>query len=140
MLINEQPRASAVIASKMCANLYNLEIIKENIENNKGNYTRFLILSKKPPKDKGSKCTIIFVAEHKAGALFSILELFAKAKINLTRIESMPIRDLSGNYYFFLDFDGNEKEKHITKVLQNVKSNTVKYRFLGCYSEKGIVR
>ena len=104
MLLEESPKASAVIASKLAAELYNLEIIKENIEDHRKNITRFFVISKEDIVTDGDKCSITFTTEHKAGTLFKVLEIFAKKNINLTRIESIPNRQ--GSYAFFLDFIG----------------------------------
>ncbi len=136
MLSEERPDGVAVIASKFAAILYNLEIIKSNIEDSKANKTRFVVLSKDREGVEGNKCSIIFTTEHKAGTLFRVLELFAKANINLTRIESMPKQLL--NYAFFLDFMGSDKDEKIQKVLKEVEQNTAELKFLGCYKERKI--
>ena len=134
MLSTQRPEASAVIASSRCAQLYDLEIIKEGIEDHPQNYTRFLVLSRTADKSKlNNKCSIIFSVQDRAGALFEVLEIFADAKINLTRIESMPRRDAPGNYYFFLDFLANSSDKKVADILKTVEEACDKYNFLGCY-------
>ncbi|MBN1113740.1 MAG: prephenate dehydratase [Oligoflexia bacterium] len=135
MLSDDRPEAAAVIASKRCAELYNLEIIKENISDHSENYTRFLVLALNGDEAGKTKCSIIFSVEHKAGALFDILQLFAEARINLTRIESMPRRDMPGNYFFFMDFEGNSRDKKVQDILDKVKSKAARYKFLGNYDE-----
>jgi prephenate dehydratase/chorismate mutase/prephenate dehydratase len=135
MLTTERPNASAAIGSALCAEIYNLEIIKERIEDHDENRTRFLILSREDRDEPGTKCSIIFSAAHRAGALFEILHLFADARINLTRIESLPNRQDPGNYYFFLDFEGDIHEERVATVLEGVQTNTRMYKFLGCYRE-----
>ena len=136
MLADEMPKASAVIAGKLVAEIYNLEIIKEDIDDFERNTTRFLILSKTESEENGDKCSIVFSAEHKAGTLFSVLEIFAGEDINLTRIGSIP--GGQGDYIFFLDFLGSNRDDKIIKVLQDVQSITTYFRFLGCYQEKTI--
>lgn len=136
MLAAERPEASAVIASARCAELYELEIIKENIEDHKENYTRFLVLAraeKTPDLNLPAKCSVIFSLSDRAGALFDALKLFADAKINLTRIESMPRRDEPGAYWFFMDCSANVKDKNVALVLEKLKGTCAKYKFLGCY-------
>ena len=135
MLSIDRPQAVAAIASALCAEIYNLEIIKEGIEDHEENRTRFLVISREDAPEPGTKCSIIFSAAHRAGALFEILRVFADARINLTRIESMPNRQDPGNYYFFVDFEGNLADANITAVLEAVQANTVMYKFLGCYRE-----
>lgn len=136
MLADEMPKSSAVIASKLAAEIYNLEIIKEDIDDFERNTTRFLILSKNVEEEAGDKCSIIFSTEHKAGTLFSVLEVFARENINLTRIGSIP--GGQGDYVFFLDFLGSNKDDKIIKSLQKVESITTQFRFLGCYQEKKV--
>jgi prephenate dehydratase/chorismate mutase len=133
MLGMERPKATAAIASELCAEIYGLEVIKENIEDHEENKTRFLVLSKHELDNPGTKCSIIFSAAHRAGALFAVLRIFAEAGINLTRIESMPNREDPGNYYFFLDFEGNVKDEKVKNALEAVIKNTIMYKFLGCY-------
>lgn len=134
MIAEKQPRGCACIAGKLSAELYNLEILKENIEDLSSNRTRFLLLSKQPHEDGGTKCTITFTTEHKAGTLFSVLELFASSGINLTRIESIP--NEPGDYSFFLDFDGSIKDPQIISTLEKAEKQTSGFKLLGCYNER----
>jgi len=136
MISEEKPEATAAIASSLAADLYDLEIIKDNIENVQGNKTRFIVISKEKIDEKGDKCTIIFSTPHKAGTLFNVLSIFAEADINLTRIESMPSG--TGNYSFFLDFMGSKKDEKVQKALEEVEESTQYYRFLGCYKERSL--
>jgi chorismate mutase / prephenate dehydratase len=136
MLFETRPKGCAVIADRLCAELYNLEIIKEDIEDLDRNMTRFLVLSSKPNKEGGDKCSIVFSTEHKAGTLFRVLDAFAGRDINLTRIESIPGNP--GDYVFFLDFMGSGKDQRILEVLEEVKQITTGLRVMGCYEEKRI--
>ncbi len=135
MLSVDRPKAAAVIASELCGEVYNLEIIKERIEDHEENRTRFLVLSTHELDEPGTKCSIIFSAAHRAGSLFAILKIFADANINLTRIESMPNREDPGNYHFFLDFEGDVANENVQNVLHDIIENTSMYKFLGCYKE-----
>lgn len=131
----EEKANSAVIASALCAELYGLEIIKENIENHESNSTRFFVLAKNPSNENGNKCSIIFSTKHEAGALFKILKIFSDADINLTRIESRRTLGGQKKYAFLLDFQGSDKNDDVKNVLANVEKNTITYKFLGCYKE-----
>ncbi len=145
MLSEDRPYAAAAIASKLCAELYGLEILKENVEDHKSNSTRFLALSrndggqggekahKGAPGGKGDKCSIIFSTEHKAGALFSVLKVFSDASLNLTRIESRPIKSDPGKYAFLLDFEGSDSDDAVASALAQVEKMAVFYKYLGCY-------
>ncbi|MDM8544541.1 prephenate dehydratase [Desulfococcaceae bacterium HSG9] len=133
MLARENPRTSAAIASSLCAELYNLEIIKQGIEDGPSNSTRFLLLSREPYEGRGDKTSVVFATPHKAGQLYKILSLFAEAEINLTRIASMPLRTDPGNYSFFLDLEGSDQDEKISQVLKQMKELTISFKQLGSY-------
>ena len=133
MLARENPRAAAAIASELCAELYDLEIIKEGIEDGPANNTRFLLLARESVANGGEKTSIIFATPHEAGRLFAVLRLFAEANINLTRIASMPLRSDPENYCFFLDFEGSEQDEKVADVLQQMDKLTISMKRLGSY-------
>ena len=133
MLIQQRPEATGAISSEFSAEYYHLKLIARGVEDKPGNFTRFLVLARADDAKTGNKCSIVFVTAHTAGALFKVVEEFADAGINLTRIESMPNRQDPGNYFFFLDFDGSDTDPHIIDVLERVRRKTILYRFLGCY-------
>jgi prephenate dehydratase/chorismate mutase len=133
MLARENPKAAAAIASSLCAELYNLDIIKEGIEDGPSNSTRFLLLSREPYAGQGSKTSIIFAVAHEAGQLYEVLKLFADAHINLTRISSMPLRSDPSNYSFFLDFEGSEKDAKVMEVMGEVEKMSIALKNLGSY-------
>ena len=133
MLARENPNAAAAIASALSAELYNLEIIKERIEDGPSNSTRFLLLSRTASENGGDKTSLIFITPHKAGSLYSVLRLFAEANINLTRIASMPLRTEPSNYSFFLDFEGSKNDATVSAVLSKMADLTLSLKFLGSY-------
>jgi len=110
--------------------------MKEDIEDLDRNMTRFLVLSREENREEGDKCSIIFSTEHKAGTLFRVLEVFARENINLTRIESIPHEP--GNYAFFMDFMGSNREDRVVKALGEVKKITTNLKLVGCYKEKKV--
>ena len=122
------------IASKNAAEIYKVPVIKEGIEDNVNNYTRFLVLAnKKLEKTTRDKTSIIFSIKHVPGALYSILEKFNANKINLTKIESRPTKSTPWEYNFYVDFDGNQDDPHIQDMLENIKQNTLFLKVLGSY-------
>lgn len=133
MLARENPRGAAAIAAPLAAQLYDLAILKEGIDDGPPGSTRFLLLAKEPRDTAKEKCSIIFATSHKAGSLFDVLRLFAEAKINLTRIASTPRRGDPGNYTFFLDFEGSSEAKKVAAVLDEMKKRTIELKFLGSY-------
>ena len=133
MLARENPKAAAAIASPLCAELYNLDVIKEGIEDGPSNSTRFLLLSREPYTGQGNKTSIIFAVAHEAGQLYGVLKLFADAEINLTRISSMPLRSDPGNYSFFLDFEGSHTDSKVVAVMRKMKEMAISLKNLGSY-------
>jgi prephenate dehydratase/chorismate mutase/prephenate dehydratase len=136
MLSETAPKRAAAIASSLCAELYGLDIIKENVEDLDRNLTRFLVLSTGVNLEEGDKCSIVFCSEHKAGALFNVLKVFAGKDINLTRIESIP--NEPGDYAFFLDFEGSNREPRVVEALREVEEMTASLRIMGCYTERKV--
>jgi len=128
-----RPKGVAAIASKFCADLYGLEIIKEDIQDSVHNRTRFFVLSMKDGEEGGDKCSAVFTAGDKAGSLFAVLSVFADASINLTRIESVP--DTPGKYAIFIDFEGSIKDGKVAAAVGKVSSLADDFRVLGCYRE-----
>lgn len=130
-----RPKASAAIANKLCARIYDLKIVAENIQDENSNFTRFVMLAKKQQNQPGDKCSIVFSTQHECGALNKVLTIFARARVNLTRIESRPSRVEPGNFLFLVDFNGSTADKKITETLAAVKRISTMYKFLGCYNE-----
>lgn len=133
MLSEKRLSNTAAISSKLAAQMYNLEIIKTSIEDHEVNRTRFLILTKDENRETGNKCSVVFSTTNKSGTLLSVLEKFAKAELNLTRIESIPTEE--GAYAFFLDFTGEKDDPEVIRVFEQVKEITEQFRVLGFYKE-----
>jgi prephenate dehydratase/chorismate mutase/prephenate dehydratase len=133
MLREQKPSATAVIASRLCADLYHLEILKENIEDSDSNRTRFVVLSKEQGAEDGDKSSIIFSVAHRPGGLFSVLKVLSDANINMTRIESRPLRNDPGSYAFFVDMEGSDKDPLVVAALDAIGGSATSFKFLGCY-------
>jgi prephenate dehydratase/chorismate mutase len=134
-LAREQQRGAGVIASALAAELHGLEIIKENIEDHPQNSTRFVMLSTEESTGPANKCTITFSTQHRVGALFDVLRVFAENNINLTRIESRPIRKNPGAFAFLVDFQGSRDNDVVRKTLALVEKATINFKILGFYQE-----
>ncbi len=111
---------SAAICSKIAAKLYNVPILFNKIEDNLANRTRFLILSDiKNPKMPGCKTSILAHAAHKPGSLSDLLEQFKKENINLTKLESRPIKAREFMHSFYIDFEGHIDDENVKRALKN---------------------
>lgn len=130
---------SAAIASKRAAEIYEMKIIDEGVEDRKNNFTRFFVISKKiTTKPTGNdRTSIIFGLEHSPGSLFKVLNEFAKESINLTKIESRPTKETPWEYYFYVDLEGHYMDQRIKRTLENIKKKSKFYKLLGSY-KKGI--
>jgi prephenate dehydratase len=124
----------ACIASRRAAEIYNVPVIKEGIEDNLNNYTRFLVLAnRKQEKTSKDKTSIIFSIKHIPGALYAVLEKFNANKINLTKIESRPTKTTPWEYNFYVDFEGHQSDENISNTLEKIKPNTIFLKVLGSY-------
>ena len=125
----------ACIASPSSADIYGLKMLYPDCGDDRNNSTRFVILEKNQSmvvSDK-DKTSIAFTLDDKPGILFNALELFAKEKINLKKIESRPMKNELGKYMFFIDIDGNIDNATIYFALDKLRRNTLFYKFLGSY-------
>jgi prephenate dehydratase len=125
---------SAAIASPYAAQIYKMKMLKESIEDEKHNYTRFLLLSLKPTKFRGkAKTSIVFSLKSEPGALFKALSVFALRDIDLTKIESRPSRKKAWQYYFYVDFEGASSDERVNHALDHLAEITHFIRILGSY-------
>jgi prephenate dehydratase/chorismate mutase/prephenate dehydratase len=136
-LATERPPSAGVIASGLAAELFGLEIVKEGIEDHAANTTRFLALARSAEGRRGAKCSVVFATPHRAGALVDVLRAFTDEKLNLTRIESRPVRSDPGAFAFLLDFLGAEDDEHVARALARLPELTLNCKVLGFYAEAG---
>jgi chorismate mutase/prephenate dehydratase len=129
----DDPSAGA-IASELAAQLYGLKIIKSRIEDNMNNFTRFLVLSQKPPERTGKdKTSLMFSVKDKVGALYDLLRPFASHGLNMTKIESRPSRRKAWEYIFFVDVEGHMEEERVKKAIEDIKGRCLFMKVLGSY-------
>ena len=129
--------SKAAIGNAKTVELYNLEILEENIQDTDNNQTRFVVVSKKDHERTGNdKTSIIFsIYEDRPGGLYNILGIFQKNNVNLTKIESRPSRKGLGKYLFFVDFNGHKNEKLISDIIDEIDENTYFLKVLGSYPQ-----
>jgi len=128
----------AAIGPRNLARLYQLSILRENVQGKEKNVTRFLVITKKDSKRTGKdKTSIVFSTEaDKPGILHEILGAFASRRINLTKIESRPSKRVLGDYLFFIDLEGHREDKKVKEALQEVKKKTSMLKIIGSYPRK----
>jgi chorismate mutase/prephenate dehydratase len=126
--------AAAAIASELAGQLYGLKVVRARIEDNMNNFTRFLILSQKPPERTGKdKTSLMLSVKDRVGALYDLLRPFASHGINMTKIESRPSRRKAWEYIFFVDIEGHVEEDRVKKALEEVKGRCLFMKILGSY-------
>lgn len=126
----------SAIGSKKTAQLYNLNIICENINDDPTNQTRFALIGDfETPVTGNDKTSIAFSTENKSGALLEILQIFSDFNINLSYIDSRPSKTKFGEYTFFVDFDGHIKDDKIKNAIDEIQQKAKYFRHLGSYEK-----
>jgi prephenate dehydratase len=127
-------KSRAAIASRRAAQTYGAVILKEHLEDNRENYTRFLLLS--PNGDAiadADKFSLVFELDHRPGALLRALEPFARRGINLMKIESRPVHGKPWQYRFYLDFRAGRTQAEAKAAIEELQKEVVGLRILGSY-------
>lgn len=142
MVHQHKSKHTAAIASKLAAQLYNLEVIVPDIHTLKNNITRFLILV--PSKTKvdiegANKASIYFQTDHSKGILSKVLAKIAQGGVNLSKLQSMPIPGSTFKYGFYADLEF-ENKKQFEKVLESVKTITNSFKVFGLYKKGKVVK
>jgi chorismate mutase/prephenate dehydratase len=126
---------SAAIAGRRAAERYKLKVVAASIQDQPNNVTRFLVASNdvrgRPTGD--DKTSILFAVPHEAGALFKVLEGFAQQRINLSTIESRPLKGRAWEYVFFIDLAGHADEPRMVKALNALRRRALFVKVLGSY-------
>ncbi|QZY53640.1 chorismate mutase [Crassaminicella profunda] len=136
LIKDENTKMKAAVASKKAAKLYDLDIIASNINYNKSNYTRFIIIGKNLEMDlKANKISVVVATPHRAGALYGILRYFAENNLNMLKIESRPMINKSWEYFFYIDFEGNLNEEVVKKSIDLIGQGSSFFQLLGNYKE-----
>ena len=136
----KQMRGHAAICSKFAAPLYGMKVLEEGIETNKHNFTRFLVLAdpwiaeELSQPSQSNKASIVFSLPHNEGSLSQVLSIFSFYKINLTKIQSLPIIGREWEYMFYIDVMYNDYTRY-RQSIDAVRPLTKQLRILGEYKE-----
>jgi prephenate dehydratase len=131
-------KSIAAIASELASRIYKLKILEKNIEDEKGNVTRFLIMGKnvnQPEFHENKKyiTTCIFRLKSQPSALYKSLGGFATNQINMTKLESFSVKNTFDQTNFYLDFEGHLEDKAVQKAMEELGFHTVSLDILGVY-------
>ena len=134
MLKESGARDVAAIASKRAAEIYEMQILEEGIEDNSENFTRFLAVGREAIVPKGeAKTSIVFSLKNLPGSLFKAMSVFALRDIDLTKIESRPLQGKPWEYLFYIDFIGSAQNETVQRALDHLGEYAVTLRVLGSY-------
>lgn len=138
----QKSKHTAAIASKFAAQLYGLNVLSPDVHTLKNNITRFLIMEPKSAKTEvaiADKASIYFQTNHSRGVLAKVLAKIAQSKVNLSKLQSMPIPGSTFKYGFYADLEFDNK-KQIEKVLEDIKSLTNSIKIFGMYKKGKVVK
>lgn len=141
MITEEQRTDAAAIASEQAAAHYGLKILRKSIETDHRNFTRFVVLSKKPIQPgHHAKTSLIFATKNVPGSLYRCLSVFALKKINLLKIESRPYVGRPWEYLFFVDVQSGQHNKDLPEALKELQRSTSYVKILGTYTTGKVVK
>ncbi len=125
----------AAIGSEVAADVYGLEVIEREIEDSPGNTTRFLVIGRESPPPSGDDITsaVFTIRKDQSGALYRLLEPFARYGVNLNSIQSRPMKGKPWEYLFFVDVQGHAEDESVGKALREAAGVAHSHKILGSY-------
>lgn len=130
----KEKAGAAAIASRQAGIQHGLDVLANNIEDNKVNLTRFVVISQESAKRTGrDKTSLMFEIAHSPGSLSDALAIFKRSRLNLTWIESFPIPEKEGTYLFFVELAGHETDDRVVRSLTALEKKTRRIVVLGSY-------
>lgn len=133
-------RNKAALASELAAEIYDMEILQRNVQDNDSNMTRFLCVSgKEEYSSDADKISIRMVTGHTPGSLYNALGIFAALNINVLKLESRPIVGKLFEYCFYLDFAGNLEDPDVREALRRLRYDCIELDLFGCYKADPLV-
>ncbi len=135
-VMEEKRLNCAAICSTLAAKEYGLQVLDTDIQDYNKSITRFIVISKKPYiSENANKISLCFNVEHEEGALSRVLNMFSLLGLNLTKIESRPMKNSDFDYLFYLDFTGNLRDKSVMDFLCTLSQEVKVFSFMGNYYE-----
>ena len=136
MVAESERRDIAALSSAVCAEKYGLDVLRQSVQDQENNYTRFICISKELEiYPRADKMSVMLILKHRPGALYEVLAKFAEFNINLTKIESRPIAEREFEFRFFLDLDCPEYSDKVAQLLNDLQKQNEVCSFLGLYTE-----
>lgn len=133
-IVEDQDRSQAAVCSAYAAKVHGLEVLKDNINDDPNNSTRFIVVTNQKIFLKDAKkISICFEVPHESGSLYQLLSHFIYNDLNMTRIESRPVEGRSWEYRFFVDFEGNLAQAAVKNAIRGLREESRSLRILGNY-------
>ncbi|MBF0486330.1 MAG: prephenate dehydratase [Candidatus Omnitrophica bacterium] len=134
--IAAKEKGAAALASVECSRIYGVPVVRANVQDIAHNTTRFFVVARQDvPLTGRDRTSIVFSIKDHVGVLYAMLAPFAKNGINLTKIESRPIKKKAWDYYFFVDLEGHREDKKVEKALKQLEGMCKFLKILGSYPE-----
>lgn len=136
-LVASGEEGAAALGSRKAAELYGLTVLREGMQDEEKNWTRFMVIGRegRPVRPEKSRTLLVLSFPDRPGGLYEILKIFALRRINLTKIESRPARKGLGDYIFFLEMEGAPAISTVAEALQELKERTTWLKILGTYEK-----
>jgi prephenate dehydratase len=133
-VVGSGDHSRSAIAGRRAAALYGGAILREHLEDNRENYTRFLLLADSAASaEDADKLSLVFQLDHRPRALHNALEPFARRNLNLMKIESRPVHGRPWQYRFYLDLQASRRDPEVAAALRELETLVVELRILGSY-------
>lgn len=141
MAADENSKECGAIASLMCADIYGLDVLEEDIHTNQQNYTKFVVIAKEKYMLLGAnKISVVATVNHTPGSLHELIKILAENSVNLQKIVSRPIANNPWEYSFHLDFSGNLNDENVKQAVEMASDSCLDFKILGCYrAYEGVV-
>ncbi len=128
--------SAAAVASDLAASMYDLQVATSNLEDLRGNLTRFLVIGPDHPEPTGNdRTSVMFALKDEPGILYRALQHFADERLNLSRIESRPSRRRAWDYLFFIDLDGHMEDEPVSAAMEGLSTTCDFMKVLGSYPQ-----
>ncbi len=129
-----EEEGSGAIGSSLAAELYNLRIVCDNIEDNANNVTRFFVIGKEANRPTGDdKTSLVFTTKDEPGALVAVLDALRQQGVNMSFIESRPSKKRNWEYYFFVDVAGHRSDPNFQQAIDNAQKHCLRLNVIGSY-------
>jgi prephenate dehydratase len=132
-IVKESKDDYFAISTLPASKIYGLDIVESGIQDSNHNETRFLVVTKNEVSSLSGKTSLVFSTEHKPGSLYKILDILSIWDVNLTKIESRPMKDCLGKYIFYIDFECENANNRLDAI-KMLKRKTEFFKFLGTYN------